>query len=1855
MSEAESSNAVGAKAQTLGHKLRQYAQFVSFGVGAVRKESSEAEKRLQLIAVACSDEDPSTHFPTGANSEQIVIEFKGKRTKLKTMKGKHRLKNMFFTDPRTKKRKLMHNDREWRSSLVKFNKYLDTVRVETKGKFFADCKQFLSGSDKEFQIGLKMFYEAGNYPEMHCIDHLSACGDEVDAIVNALGDADKSILWMDAILGIWAWSTTNEMQNYLIGRGVLEYISPGADNHILFSVCTRQVAKAAAGLLSSITTQADHCITLIDHGTLLACLDILEGPKARDLETKEHLLQTIHHCLLEAEVLGNVYDAINTRPESAIIRKHEKTFVERIMGIFTSVSDNNKGSKDILTTVATILGIVCCDRKCADEYFHLPTAYTWITKHLKESVDGHDPEDSDSISVIIGLGKCMWCSAYFLAEEHEIDPAIFDVLMSMLTFGNSKVCLSALAALACFEYPTPEYNEQFVGLLDTLLLKENNICKKYALTVLARQAALFPEKVLKSESVAHIIHLASSSACVLRLRIHALRALAEIITVGVAPVVSGVDISGLLHMAKEEENMTLKTLTLYVLWVFSTYPREVSFSKDQKILVVEVSRQLFEAHSTKIEFVSYVLVLLWTFTYDPEVKEYMIEKNHMQFYAKVVAELHSSWDRRSPSELVQIGNKSNKQLYASNKQPGIDHFPEADVSADEGGSELTDNEDSRCKTCELVINIVWVLSSHQDGAKVAMDVKLYDSLLRLALATDKKISNTLRIKSSECLRWFCKSPHVEKVIGAYANETMLLSSILICMMQSSEKEIQAYVARCVSSLSIDKERRAYTRLGGAIPLVAFLRNPTGTGVLDSSLALFNLSVCTGNQKYLCRLALPALLNLARDRRASKHARQYAADTLYNLKSHPSNLTLFYKSELRLKTNSAFGAPKLNLQVGSIEIPQKKPAKPLDKKTHKLKNDFSDWYDKIRVVADCESNIWSSQSRILVRRASPRTDNRTHSTRVPERPQTCRGPRRESTQHHQMNQRGKSRPQTAGLMGSKMVRPPTRPRSPRLRPQTAGARSNVKHELQHRMRQPASRIWDSRKSRPSIRVNPWAPKVHHYETLRKEKNKTGKEGPGLKLKGKKKVMNRVPSMKVVLEPQHSRRSAVSFSRKNAYGKGKLCMWKHIKGNRVSKAINLKVYTTDTGDEVHYFQKPGLREPDSVKEVEIPKVPTRASSSSIQSIPLLTHRTFPSIELPPLDRHEHPPDPPHCTYARLKRYNAEINETHMCFSATREPIQADEKFVEDDVHTMSNAALDKSSFGLRPYLVESKDYYEKQNVYSAAFLHDWKMIMAKESFREYLHDVIDLRSVFAVDNNVDVFSDSNKAKDCTILLLENNLVTVVTKKLKKIECSVTELRFPRPQRGTEIMREEVMKIPLVQFYSACGCTAAKLREIGEFTMATIEVLDTYEETVQGSATKKGHHVKISGHSPFVEHAQSLVENAMMVGRLEVALRDVHKELSLIYYFFRGIDNEANALMTYSEFNLFVADAELADPKSAHCSRSSIRSIYNAVSKIGDEFFGRNYNSKSICRQEFMEIMLRISYEKYAREFQEDLTTSFQSQFKESLREHFGSKFLDDGNEFRRNHLYDEHVDHILEDNFHLLVEIFTDFSSLQTKHSSFARVHMTTGGWIKMMNYFQLVDSTFTVRDAAFAATQSMFAVVDDVKENSNYIDFPCFLEAMCRVADLKQMPDEHDLRKMGVSNVHDYFVKKNVHHPGHIAEHPITKHSDWITDKEEEWNKDDHLAHNIETLIAYIKESLERKRQGIRTVFETHKYEKWLLAMYKTRKFKRAVLKKEKEVSAIVMSPRAPKQIVFKSRRPRRRKTKGSLWRKGAGIINTFAK
>merc|ERR1711871_709623 len=88
-----------------------------------------------------------------------------------------------------------------------------------------------------------------------------------------------------------------------------------------------------------------------------------------------------------------------------------------------------------------------------------------------------------------------------------------------------------------------------------------------------------------------------------------------------------------------------------------------------------------------------------------------------------------------------------------------------------------------------------------------------------------------------------------------------------------------------------------------------------------------------------------------------------------------------------------------------------------------------------------------------------------------------------------------------------------------------------------------------------------------------------------------------------------------------------------------------------------------------------------------------------------------------------------------------------------------------------------------------------------------------------------------------------------------------------------------------------------------------------------------------------------------------------------------------------------------------------------------------------------------------------------------------------------------------------------------------------------------------------------------------------------------------------------------------------------------WNTDVHLAHDVETLITYMKQYQAHKREKLRTVYDSHKYEKWLLSMYKTRKFNRAVIHKGNDASAIVMSPRAPTKIIFKSKEAIRKERK----------------
>ena len=274
------------------------------------------------------------------------------------LKAKHGIKNIFFRDPTTKKRVMVHNDREWAASRAKFRQFIKSLQHSVHERFFRDCKDLLQGSEQEVIAGLKMFYEAGNYPDVHDINHLNNCGEQITRVIRFLGDAEASNLWMGIVSGLWAWSTTREMQEFLIEKGLLEYVSPGSEQQVLFQHCSKDVAKTAAGLLAALTMEPKHCKRMMDHGSILGCLEILEGAKGKYLETRIYLLQTIHHCLLEAEVCGNIFQAVNTIPDRVTARHTEKSFVERLMQLYVHFVDSDHN--ELLPIVAFWLSVVGC-------------------------------------------------------------------------------------------------------------------------------------------------------------------------------------------------------------------------------------------------------------------------------------------------------------------------------------------------------------------------------------------------------------------------------------------------------------------------------------------------------------------------------------------------------------------------------------------------------------------------------------------------------------------------------------------------------------------------------------------------------------------------------------------------------------------------------------------------------------------------------------------------------------------------------------------------------------------------------------------------------------------------------------------------------------------------------------------------------------------------------------------------------------------------------------------------------------------------------------------------------------------------------------------------------------------------------------------------------------------------------------------------------------------------------------------------------------------------------------------------------------------------------------------------------
>jgi hypothetical protein len=118
----------------------------------------------------------------------------------------------------------------------------------------------------------------------------------------------------------------------------------------------------------------------------------------------------------------------------------------------------------------------------------------------------------------------------------------------------------------------------------------------------------------------------------------------------------------------------------------------------------------------------------------------------------------------------------------------------------------------------------------------------------------------------------------------------------------------------------------------------------------------------------------------------------------------------------------------------------------------------------------------------------------------------------------------------------------------------------------------------------------------------------------------------------------------------------------------------------------------------------------------------------------------------------------------------------------------------------------------------------------------------------------------------------------------------------------------------------------------------------------------------------------------------------------------------------------------------------------------------------------------------------------------------------NDFRRFRLYNQPVDDVLKRNKRTLEYMFRNCCCLKQSKD----VCMDMKEWVSLLTHLGVIDNDFTKREARLCFCWSKMRVADEVKRELAWttMTFFDFLEALCRVSELKSFPTDAQLEAGG---------------------------------------------------------------------------------------------------------------------------------------------
>ena len=289
------------------------------------------------------------------------------------------------------------------------------------------------------------------------------------------------------------------------------------------------------------------------------------------------------------------------------------------------------------------------------------------------------------------------------------------------------------------------------------------------------------------------------------------------------------------------------------------------------------------------------------------------------------------------------------------------------------------------------------------------------------------------------------------------------------------------------------------------------------------------------------------------------------------------------------------------------------------------------------------------------------------------------------------------------------------------------------------------------------------------------------------------------------------------------------------------------------------------------------------------------------------------------------------------------------------------------------------------------------------------------------------------------------------------------------------------------------------------------------------------------------------------LYTALRSRYPEICDSFDFYSVATSSSDSFSVHkNQFADWAKSCNIPDGESLHCRLGNLNALFDASnvenkkkefssfdtrterkSKIAANTVLEVNDDHALMRFEFLSIIVRVAIAKFV---QEGTISNVAMAVQRLVDEHvchylkmtpaatlkrFGHHGIHSADTWRRSELYTTEMDDLFRPHRRVLRLIFFKYKGKTAQNAGLDEMDMPH--FIKFVEDCNLIDTDYSFRDAKLAFTYSRMRVISDLMEHQKSTSISCvdFLEAIARIATIKPLPTDEELRVRQLHSIEEY--------------------------------------------------------------------------------------------------------------------------------------